>query len=135
MATNVYIGDMSDPLFIFDDDNIISLVTHTAVNFMPQELTADTADIQVEYDSDGAIQDMDWATPVIIYHDSQLSGKFYLTNVKRIGATRYEINATSVVGLLEYETFYGGKYNAYQFKNVVEDILLTNGFRYCRFYS
>lgn len=135
MATNVYIGDMSDPLFIFDDDNIISLVTHTAVNFMPQELTADTADIQVKYDSDGAIQDMDWATPVIIYHDSQLSGKFYLTNVKRIGATRYEINATSVVGLLEYETFYGGKYNAYQFKNVVEDILLTNGFRYCRFYS
>ena len=135
MATNVYIGDMSNPLFVFDDNSILSLITHTAVNFMPQELTADTADIQVEYDGDGAIQDMDWATPVIIYRDSQLVGKFYLTNVKRIGATRYEINATSVVGLLEYETFYGGKYNAYQFKNVVEDILLTNGFRYCRFYS
>ena len=135
MATNVYIGDMSNPLFTFDDNNIISLVTHTAVNFMPEELTADTADIQVEYDGDGAIEDMDWATPVIIYRDSQLVGKFYLTNVKRIGATRYEIDATSVVGLLEYETFYGNKYSNYLFKDLVEDILLTNGFRYCRFYS
>lgn len=135
MATNIYIGDMSNPLFIFDDDNIISLVTHTAVNFMPQELTADTADIQVEYDGDGAIQNMDWATSVTIYRDSQLSGKFYLTNVKRIGASRYEINTTSVIGLLEYETFYGQKYNNIKFKELVEDILLTNGFKYCRFYS
>lgn len=135
MATNIYIGDMSNPLFIFDDDNIISLVTHTAVNFMPQELTADTADIQVEYDGDGAIQDMDWATPVIIYHDSQLSGKFYLTNVKRIGAMRYEFSATSVIGLLEYEKYYGGRYYNAKFKDVLGELLLTNGFAHCRYYN
>ena len=135
MATNVYIGDMSNPLFVFDDDNILSLVTHTAVNFIPQELTADTADIKVEYDGEGAIQGMDWATPIFIYNDLQLLGKFYLTNVKRIGVARYEISATSVIGLLEYETFYGQKYNRVTFKEVVEDILLTNGFRYCRFYK
>ena len=136
MATQVYIGDdMSNPLFVFDGDNILSLVTHTAVNFMPQELTADTADIQVEYDGDGAIQEMNWATQVLIYNDSELFGKFYLTNVKRIGANRYEINAVSIVGLLEYETFYGQRYNRAAFKDVLEEILLTNGFRYCRFYS
>lgn len=136
MATQVYIGDdMSNPLFAFDGDNILSLVTHTAVNFMPQELTADTADIQVEYDGDGAIQEMNWATQVLIYNDSELFGKFYLTNVKRIGANRYEINAVSIVGLLEYETFYGQRYNRAAFKDVLEEILLTNGFRYCRFYS
>ena len=136
MATQVYIGDdMSNPLFVFNSDNILSLVTHTAVNFMPQELTADTADIQVEYDGDGAIQEMNWATQVLIYNDSELFGKFYLTNVKRIGANRYEINAVSIVGLLEYETFYGQRYNRAAFKDVLEEILLTNGFRYCRFYS
>lgn len=136
MATQVYIGDdMSNPLFVFDGDNILSLVTHTAVNFMPQELTADTADIQVEYDGDGAIQEMNWATQVLIYNDSELFGKFYLTNVKRIGANRYEINAVSIVGLLEYETFYGQRYARKLFKELVEDILLTNGFLYCRFYK
>lgn len=136
MATQVYIGDdMSNPLFVFDGDNILSLVTHTAVNFMPQELTADTADIQVEYNGDGAIQEMNWATQVLIYNDSELFGKFYLTNVKRIGVNRYEINAVSIVGLLEYETFYGQGYNRAAFKDVLEEILLTNGFRYCRFYS
>ena len=129
MATQVYIGDdMSNPLFVFNSDNILSLVTHTAVNFMPQELTADTADIQVEYDGDGAIQEMNWATQVLIYNDSELFGKFYLTNVKRIGANRYEINAVSIVGLLEYETFYGQRYNRAAFKDVLEEILLTNGF-------
>lgn len=136
MATNVYIGeDINNPLFAFNDDNIISLVTHTAVNLMPQELTADTADIKVEYSGDEAIHEAEWATPVLIYNGSHLVGKFYLIDVKRVGVTQYEISATSVIGLLEYETFYGQKYSNASFKYLIENILLTNGFAVCRFYS
>lgn len=133
---NVYIGDdINNPLFAFDDDNILSLVTHTAVNLMPQELTADTADIKVEYDGDGAIQEVDWATPVLIYNDALLVGKFYLTSVKRVGAAQYEISATSVIGLLEYETFYGQKFYGITFESLLRDIFLTNGFKYCKFFN
>ena len=136
MATQVYIGDdISNPLFSFDDDTIISLTTHVAVNLMPQELTADTADITVVYDGNDAIQEIDWATPVLIYSDAQLIGKFYLTNVKRVGATRYELSATSIIGLLEHETFYGQKFYNVSLQNMLRDILLTNGFKYCRFYN
>lgn len=136
MATTVYIGDdINNPLFAFDDDNVLSLVTHIAVNFMPQELTADTADIKVEYNGESDIQKLDWATMVSIYNDSQLVGKFYVTNVKKVSKTQYEISATSVVGLLEYETFYGQKYAGRKFNILIGDILLTNSFPFCRFYN
>lgn len=42
------------------------------------------------------------------YHDDVLIGIFYMESIKRIGATSYEINCISAIGLLDKSTYYGG---------------------------
>lgn len=129
MASSVKIGaNVDSPLFSFDDDSITNMVVDTAVNLIMDEMTADTAEITVVYeDEDKSLLQLAWATPVYIYSDDVLTGKFFSKKVTRIGATRFTIDCTSIVGLLEYDTFYGKVYEGESFKDAVEEIITTNG--------
>ena len=99
-----------------------------ATDLVHEELSADVAELTVKYnDADHSLRDLGWATPVYIYNGSDLIGKFYSTGVKRVGTDLYEITATSVIGLFDYDTYYGGMYSNSTFKKVAEDIFLTNG--------
>ena len=126
MATFVYIGeDTSSPLFAFDDDTITSIAINTSVDIIGDELSSDTAEITVVYTED--LENIEWETPIRIYSDGALTGTFYFTSVKRTSKYLAVIYATSLVGLLEYETYYGDYYNGANFSDIVSDIIKCDG--------
>jgi len=129
MANTVLVGqDQSNPLFSFNDDTIMSINVDTAVNLIMDEMTADTAEITVRYvDTDKTLLQLPWSTLVCIYVDGILQSKFYTKVVKRIGADRYTLECTSIVGLLEYDTYYGKVYDGDTFQSAVTEILSSNG--------
>lgn len=74
---------------------------------------------------------MDYATVIFCYNgqakDNHLIGKYYFTSVERQGVGKWLVRATSLIGLIEKENFYGGYYSNESFENVLDDILFTNG--------
>ena len=123
----VYIGANTEtPLFVFDSDSIISINTSTAIDPTQSELSVDTAEIVLR-NNDTTIKDLEWATPVFIYEDTNFIGKFYFTKVERIGIESYKLTTVSAIGLLDYDTYYGGIFTGQTFREIVENILETNG--------
>lgn len=124
----LYIGEPSSPLFTFDENSIMNLSYDTSVDIIGEELCTDTLDADVRFDdTDGTLRALEWATPIYFYYGANLEAKFYSTSVARIGRDIYRIRATSAVGILEYERFYGGVYSGETFQTVAERIVTTNG--------
>lgn len=117
---------------IYRDNSITSISVNTTCDLISDELSIDTAEISVIAGGSNVqfLVNAPWGTPVSIYKNAVLEYLLYLTEVKRTGSTTYVISATSAIGLLSYDTFYGGMYRGENFKVVVEDIILTNGFRH-----
>ncbi len=130
METSILIGyDVQAPDFSFSNEDIISVVTETSVSMSMDELTADVAEIEVHYvELDGELQGVTWGTPVFIYYGEELQGKFYIRKITRVGKHSFKLDAISAIGLLDYETFYGGLYTGEAFEDVARQIILTNGF-------
>ena len=130
METTIYIGyDLQTPDFAFKNEDIISLVTETSTSISMDEMTADVAEIEVNYvEQNKELQNVTWGTPIYIYYDTKQEGKFYIRKITRTGKTSFTIDAISAIGLLEYETFYGGIYEGEPFETVAKQIIQTNGF-------
>lgn len=120
MSKRVVIGD-----FTFEDDDIISVVIETAADVVGDELQSDVAEITVRH-VDG-LDNIEWETPVDIYSDGIFVGKFYFTSAKRINKLSSVINATSLVGLMEYETYYGDYYNGTLLSEIIPDLIKSDG--------
>ena len=129
MATSVYIGkDKSDPLFLFEDNDLMSVSVDTSVSLVLDEMASDTAEITVLYDdANKELQNLLWGTPVYIDEGAVPIGKFLLKRVSRVGEKTYKLECTSLVGLLDYGTYYGGMFSGELFQDVVENIITTNG--------
>lgn len=127
MATQIFIGD--DHLFSFNNETIIDVSINTAVDPIQNELSADVLEFTVIYDDTlELLRNTEWATAIYVYKNDSLVGKFYFTNISRIANDQYTINATSVIGLIDGDTFYGGMYHGADFEDVIRQIILTNGF-------
>lgn len=129
MATSVYIGrDTDNPDFSFDDESITSLNIDTASNIMMDELTVDTVEIEVHYDdADSRLRSLLWGTPVYIWNGTTGIGKFFLKKVTRLGMLSYKLDCISLIGMLDYDTYYGGMFTGEPLHEVIENILTTNG--------
>lgn len=57
------------------------------------------------------------------YHDGELQGKFYISNVQRIGPEEYKVTAISSVGILANSQHYGGVYSGIMFEDLVAEII------------
>lgn len=124
---SVCIGqDKQAPDFVFNPEQVVNISTDFAVDPIQNEMSADIAEITVVCVNDD-INAIAWATPVWIYNDLNLVGKLYSIGVKRVGKQQYEFKATSAIGLLDYETYYGGYFEAADFSDVVKGIIQTNG--------
>lgn len=124
----IYIGSVSTPSFSFDADTIYDVSIDTSVDVIGMETRSDTMEIEVEYnDTDSELRNLAWATPVFYFSGDNMVGKFYSKKVIRTGTTKYRIECTSALGILDYEKFYGGLYTGQTFSKVVNDILWTNG--------
>lgn len=66
---------------------------------------------------------LEYGTPVWYYRDNDLVGKFYVSNVDRIGRNKYRISCVSVIGLLDKMYHGGGLFVASTFQTVLNHIL------------
>lgn len=129
MANNtIYIGSKSSPTFQFMQNDIESIVCHRAMDIVGAELTADTLDVGVFYnDIYGNLANLAFGTPVFYEVDGDTVGKFFVKNVRRTAVTKFTIECTSIVGVLDLETHYGGMYYNANLMAMVHSIILADG--------
>lgn len=126
----VYIGSTTEPSFFFTDNELVSCSANMGIDLLGNELTIDTFEFSVRFDdSDGDLRGLDYATPIWYYDGPDFVGKFYFKNIVRTGDTLYEINAVSVIGLLEYEKFYGRYYTNMTAYKAIEEVFKSDGIK------
>jgi hypothetical protein len=86
-----------------------------------EELSIDTLDVVV--DSLDDLTALPYGESVSYEHDETLIGMFYISSVKRVGATEYSLSCISAVGLLAGSMHLGGLYTGQAAENVLEDII------------
>ena len=131
------IGDPAAPTLQFDGDTIVDVTMETSVSLIGEEMCTDVMEVTVSYDDTGEIlRSVPYGTPASLYANNELVGKFYVTSVDRTGKEEYLIRTTSIIGLLDTETFYGGSYNGQPFGTIAESIIGADGLRpYAGFYT
>lgn len=129
MANNyIYIGSTSAPSHFFDNESLLSVHADVATAMIEDELKIDTLEFEVSYDdTDETLRNLAYATPIYYYNGPNFMGTFYFKSVERYGDHYYRVDAVSVIGLLEYETFYGGYYTAKNVKDLMVSAFLTDG--------
>lgn len=60
---------------------------------------------------------------VFYYHNQELVGKFYVSEVKRVGKFLYDVSCISAIGLLDSATHYGGIYKGTYASDIVDEII------------
>lgn len=124
----IYIGSVDTPTISFDQDSIEDIICNNAVNLIGDELSSDTLEVSVFFDDvDEVLLNLAYGTTIFYYSNDYLVGKYYVSEIERKGIKRYLIRATSLIGLIEKEEFYGGFYTGERFDNVLNDILFTSG--------
>lgn len=69
------------------------------------------------------LRTLPYATPVRVYHDGELVGKFYSGEVKRLGLTEFSVTADSPLGVLDGQQHRGGVYSGITFLNLLIEII------------
>ena len=152
MGNVITIGPYDDPIFTATDTELRSVSMVSTVDLVAAELAIDTLtaivddpyaddDVQViagtDFDyiqtADDYIIATNWThqnvrlapygSPVRYYKDGQLVRKAYVQSVDRIGETTYQVNAISVIGLLDTQIHKGGLYQGTPFTTLLADIL------------
>lgn len=131
----IYIGSVDTPTLSFNQNNIEDIVCNNSVDLIGDELSSDTLEVSVFFDDvDEVLRNTEYGTPIFYYSNDYLVGKYYVSEIERKSIKRYLIRATSLIGLIEKENFYGGFYSGETFENVLNDILFSNGVNLTRYY-
>lgn len=126
MARTIIINT-STPITISNDE-IESVNIEKATNMVGEEFSADELVVKVFYDDTSSVlETAGYGTSVEYKIDGSSAGAFYITEVTRTAARRWTIRSTSMVGILDKETSYGGMYFVKPLRHVIEDIILTDG--------
>lgn len=129
LSDKIYIGSVSSPILEFDSDAIESIVIENALDVIGNELSTDVMEVSVFYDdSTSILRGIRRGTPIWYYSEQLMRGKYYIKSVERTAPEKYLIHATSMIGLIAEEQFYGGYYSGTDFKEVLNDILFSDGF-------
>lgn len=128
MSNNyIYIGSTSAPSHFFDNESLLSVHADVATAMIEDELKIDTLEFEVSYnDADETLRNLAYATPIYYYNGPNFMGTFYFKTVERYGDHYYRVSAVSIIGILEYETFYGGYYVAKNVKDLIISTFLTD---------
>lgn len=73
--------------------------------------------------SDERLDDYQYGSVVMYYHDGNLVGKFYLEEILQVGKWDWKFSCVSDMGLLISSYHYGGLYNGAKAKDVIADII------------
>ena len=105
-----------------------SITLEKATDLVGEELSADELHFRVFYDdSSSTLRNEPYAVPVVYYEGDVIVGTFYLTNVTRLASQKYQIDATSMVGILSMQMHYGGMFTATKLRSLLESIVLWDG--------
>lgn len=141
--------------YTFDDSVIVSAEIATEQSLLSEHLSADTLTLFVRCSDTGDqklytvfmewyhtvndegyvirtgnLADYTYGTPIFYYRDNVLYGKFYVTEITRVGDELFQITAVSAIGMMAYMTHKGGVYTAARAGTIINDIMSGTGFTY-----
>ena len=141
--------------YTFTDDVIVSAEIETEQSLLSEHLAADTLNLLIRSSDTGDqklytvfmewyhtvndegyviragnLADYTYGTPIFYYRDDVLYGKFYVTQIVRVGDDLFQITAVSALGLLAYMTHQGGVYTNARAGDIISDIMNGTGFVY-----
>lgn len=144
--------------YTFDDSVIVSAEIATEQSLLSEHLSADTLRLVIRSDDtgdakvytvlmewyttvndegyvvrSGNLAEFTYGTPILYYRDGVFYGKFYVTQIERVGEDLFQINAVSALGLMAYMTHKGGVYPTASITNakqLIDDIMVGTGFPY-----
>lgn len=124
----IIVGETETPLFTFLNNDVKSSDIESAVDMIGEELAADVAEIEVSCDDD-SIRDLPYATKIQIFGQAGLLHKFYLKEIERIKINTYKLKATSAIGIIANDTYYGDSFSGSTetIEKVLREIIGTNG--------
>ena len=126
----IYVSSVENPTFQFGVGELLSFNANTNTDPIGGELCIDTLEFEVYYDdTNSTLQNLAYATPVYAYRNGDFVGKFYFKTIERYGVKHFKISCVSIIGLLEYETHYGGIYNSVNAKKAITEAIIGNGIR------
>lgn len=141
--------------YTFDDSVIVSAEIATEQSLLSEHLSADTLTLFVRCSDTGDqklytvfmewyhtvndegyvirtgnLADYTYGTPIFYYRDNVLYGKFYVTQITRVGDELFQVTAVSAIGMMAYMTHKGGVYSAARAGTIINDIMSGTGFTY-----
>lgn len=105
----------------FTGEELRSGSCYIAEGIAGEELAVDTLEAEVESADDLTV--LAYGTAADYTHDGDLIGRFYLSSVKRTGASRYALSCVSAIGLLDGSRHRGGLYTGQTVGEALEDII------------
>ena len=124
----ILIGSAESPSYTFDENSIESITCENSIGLTGGEMSADVLEVGVFFnDPTEQFANLAYSTPIYYYSNGRAVGKYYVLSVEQKGVNRYLIRATSLIGIIERDKFYGGMYNAQAFSTVMNDVLFGNG--------
>lgn len=106
---------------VFTGADLKSGSCYIAESIAGEELSIDTLEATVESAVD--LTGLPYGEAVTYQHDNALIGKFFLSSVKRVGASAYDLSCVSAVGLLAGSMHLGGLYTGQTAAVVLADII------------
>lgn len=124
----ILIGSQESPSYSFDETQIESVSCENSIGLTGGDMSADVLEVSVFYnDQSGQLANVAYSTPIYYYSNDRAVGKYYVLSVEQKGINRYLIRATSLIGIIERDKFYGGMYNGQTFSTVMDQVLFGNG--------
>ena len=124
----ILIGSQESPSFSFDETQIESVSCENSIGLTGGDMSADVLEVGLFYDdSTGQLANVAYSTPIFYYSNGRAVGKYYILSVEQTGTKRYFIRATSLIGIIEREKFYGGMYTGEHFDEVLSKVLMGDG--------
>lgn len=124
----ILIGSQESPSYSFDENSIESITCENSIGLTGGDMSADVLEVSVFYnDQPGQLANVAYSTPIYYYSNDRAVGKYYVLSVEQKGINRYLIRATSLIGIIERDKFYGGMYTGQTFSTVLDDVLFGNG--------
>ena len=149
IANKIVIGDLSHPLFTFENESIREIYSDTAVSLIGDELYIDQfspvldCEALTPYtfkptDSEGIktsggeifstrhtynLRELPYGTRITFFTDDVIVGEFFCKRVERTGKNTYKLNAMSAIGLMDKQYHMGNIYTGQLFPAVLAEIL------------
>lgn len=124
----ILIGSQESPSYSFDETQIESVSCENSIGLTGGDMSADVLEVGLFYDdSTGQLANVAYSTPIFYYSNGRAVGKYYVLSVEQTGTKRYFIRATSLIGIIEREKFYGGMYSGEHFDEVLSKVLMGDG--------